>query len=220
MAITDWKSWRLFLLAATFGGVLLAAGKIFFSPATGLQTVKPYRFPESVPLADWQMVDSVSLPNDAVVLAGQQYRYQKNNLPLQIEMRYLPETSGGVDGMMKGQGGLKFLSKQLTIKETQGIGFHGVLFLQNRAYLSSCINPRGGATVTLDQFRFNRNTYDITFPRVVLWLLGQETLQDRRCLWAQLSIPVGNMKPEDASKVLESAWVSWYPWWQANFPKR
>lgn len=220
MAITDWKSLRLFLLAVTFGSVILAIGKIVFYPATGNRPLKAYRFPESVPLADWQMVESLPLPksNSSDIVAGQQYQYQKNNLPLQIEMRYVVDTIGDVQGLMKGHSVLKTSPGKLTVKNIEGVGFHGVLLLNNRAYLGSCINPRGGATVTSEQFRYNRNTYDITFTRVVPWLLGQESLQDRRCLWTQMSVPLNNMTPEQANKVLESAWVSWYPWWQSNFP--
>jgi cyanosortase A-associated protein len=59
----------------------------------------------------------------------------------------------------------------------------------------------------------------VNLTRIVPWLLGQIKLQDRRCLWAQMSIPLDQKTPTDANKILETAWISWHQWWQKNFPK-
>jgi len=49
--------------------------------------------------------------------------------------------------------------------------------------------------------------------------LGRGNIQDRRCLWTQMSVPLDKTTPEDAKKILENAWVSWYGWWQPRFPE-
>jgi cyanosortase A-associated protein len=221
MVNANWKTLRISLLAITFGGVVLFAGKFILFPPTGKLNVAAFQFPESVPLPEWQQVKSkpLDISNNSDASAARQYSYQKNGIPLEIEMRYLVDTIAEVQGMVKAHNVLKSYPGKLTIEKAQGVGFYGVLQHQNRAYLSSCINPRGGSTVTSEQFRYNRNTYDVNLTRIVPWLLGQIRLQDRRCLWVQMSIPLAQKTPTDANKILESAWISWHQWWQPHFPK-
>ncbi|AFZ06353.1 hypothetical protein Osc7112_1869 [Oscillatoria nigro-viridis PCC 7112] len=220
MAITSWKPVRLSLLAVTLGGVLLVAGKLVFYPSDGKKVATPFEFPESVPLADWKLNKSapIELSDNSEFKAARKYEYQKNSMALEIEMRYAVNTIGDVEGMMKGHTVLKSYPGKLALANTQGAGFHGILQQQNRLYLSSCINPRGSATVTSQQFRYNRNTRDWQPNRILFWLLGRGNIQDRRCLWTQMSVPLDKKTPEDAKKILENAWVSWYEWWQPRFP--
>ncbi|NJL68707.1 MAG: cyanoexosortase A system-associated protein [Microcoleus sp. SM1_3_4] len=220
MAITHWKPIRISLLAVTLVGVLLAAGKSILYPNSGSNTTVEYNFPESVPLADWQMVDSVPLKiaETSQVKTGRKYRYTKNSISLEVEMRYVLGTNGDVASMMKGHTILKSSPGKLAVANIPGVGYHGVLQQQNRLYLSSCINPRGGSTVDAEQFRYNRNTQDLRFDRLVFWLLGKGNIQDQRCLWAQMSVSLDRTTPADANKILETAWVSWHQWWQPRFP--
>jgi cyanosortase A-associated protein len=221
MTITYWKPARISILAVTLGGVLLVAGKLFFYPTVGNLTTVEYNFPESVPLSEWQMVESLPLKiaETSQVKVGRKYRYQKNNLSLEVEMRYVLGTNGDVASMMKGHTILKSSPGKLAVANIPGVGFYGIVQQQNRLYLSSCINPRGGATVDAEQFRYNRNTQDIRFDRLLFWLLGKGNIQDQRCLWAQMSVPLDRTTPEDANKVLQNAWVSWHQWWQPRFPE-
>lgn len=221
MAITYWKPVRVSLLAVTLAGVLLVAGKLTFSPSTGNPSATQFEFPESVPLAEWQMQESapLTISNTSEVKAGRKYEYQKNSIALEIEMRYVVETNGDVESMMKGHTILKSSPGKLALASSQGAGFHGILQQQNRLYLSSCINPSGGATVNAEQFRYNRNTRDWQANRILFWLLGRGNIQDRRCLWTQMSVPLDKTTPETAKKILENAWVSWYGWWQPRFPE-
>ncbi len=96
MAITYWKTARISILAVTFTGVLLVVGKLTFYPSAGNLSATPFEFPESVPLAEWQMQNSAPLKisDTSQVKVGRKYEYQKNNLDLEIEMRYVVETSG------------------------------------------------------------------------------------------------------------------------------
>ncbi|MEG3940059.1 cyanoexosortase A system-associated protein [Microcoleus sp. S36b_A3] len=221
MAITSWKPIRISLLAVTLAGVLLVAGKLTFYPSTGNSLVTQFNFPESVPLAEWKLIKSAPLEitDTSQVKAARKYQYQKNSKDLEIEMRYLVNTIGDVEGMMKGHTILKSSPGKLALASTQAAGFHGILQQQNRLYLSSCINPRGSPTVTSQQFRYNRNTSDLQPNRILFWLLGRGNIQDKRCLWTQMSMPLDKTTPEDAKKILENAWVSWYGWWQPRFPE-
>ena len=221
MAITSWKPVRLSLLAVTLGGVFLVAGKVVFYPSDGNTLASPFEFPESVPLADWKLNKSalLEIKDNSGLKAARKYEYQKNSMALEIEMRYAVNTNGDVEGLMKGHTILKSYPGKLALVNTQGAGFHGILQQKNRLYLSSCINPSGGATVTSQQFRYNRNTRDWNPNRILFWLLGRGNIQDRRCLWAQMSVPLDKKTPEDAQKILEKACLSWYGWWQPRFPQ-
>ena len=221
MAITSWKPVRLSLLAVTLGGVFLVAGKVVFYPSAHKHLATPFEFPESVPLVDWKLNKSAPLEisDNSQVKAARKYEYQKNSMALEIEMRYAVDTNGEVEDMMKGHTVLKSSPGKLVLVNTQGAGFHGILQLKNRLYLSSCINSSGGATVTSQQFRYNRNTRDWNPNRILFWLLGRGNIQDRRCLWTQMSVPLDQTTPEDAQKILENAWLSWYGWWQPRFPE-
>jgi len=98
------------------------------------------------------------------------------------------------------------------IHRQPSIGFYHLFTHQHRAYLSSCINSRGGSTVTVSQFRHNRNTYDFLDwrlkERVTLWLQGQgkASVRDRRCLWVGLSVLLNNSSLEATYQNLEKAW--------------
>jgi cyanosortase A-associated protein len=221
MAITYWKPVRISILAVTLGGVLLVVGKLALYPKVANLTTVEYNFPESVPLSEWQMVESLPLKiaETSQVKVGRKYRYQKNNLSLEVEMRYVLGTNGDVASMMKGHTILKSSPGKLAVANIPGVGFYGIVEQQNRLYLSSCINPRGGTTVDAEQFRYNRNTQDIRFDRLLFWLLGKGNIQDQRCLWTQMSVPLDKTTPADANKVLQNALVSWYGWWQPRFPE-
>ncbi|HLO52125.1 MAG TPA: cyanoexosortase A system-associated protein [Kamptonema sp.] len=222
MAITHWKTLRISLLAVTLGGVLLVAGKSILYPSAAKQEgIVTFNFPDSVPLPEWQSLESkpLTITKTSDIKAGQQYSYQKNSLPLEIKIHYVVNTSGDVEGMMKNHTGLKSSPATLTVANIKGVGFYGLLQHENRAYLSTCINPNGGSTFTVEQFRYNRNTFDLQLSRIVPWLLGQGKLQDQRCLWTQMSIPLDRTTPTNANKILETAWVSWYQWWQPRFPQ-
>jgi cyanosortase A-associated protein len=221
MAITSWKPLRLSLLAVTLGVVLLVTGKLVFYPSAPKNVATPFEFPESVPLADWKLNKSalLEIKDNSGLQAARKYEYQKNSMALEIEMRYAVDTIGDVEGMMKAHTILKSYPGKLALANTQGVGFHGILQHKNRLYLSSCINPSGGATVTSQQFRYNRNTRDWNPNRILFWLLGRGNIQDRRCLWTQMSVPLDKTTPEDAQKILENAWVSWYGWWLPRFPQ-
>lgn len=208
-------------MAATLTGVVFVLGKSLLFPSADNPTPVSFAFPTTVPLAQWQPVESspIEVKEDSKLVSGRLYRYQQDRLPLSIEMRYVTRTNGEVKKLIAQYLNADTAAAKLITRQQEGIGFYSIAATPDRAYLSSCINPRGGSTVTADQFRANRNTYDINLSRIVPWLLGQQELRDHRCLWTVLSIPLENTSAEDAYPILETAWVSWYRWWQPRFPQ-
>ncbi|NEO10460.1 MAG: cyanoexosortase A system-associated protein [Moorea sp. SIO3I8] len=220
----DWKSLRIWLLAFVFGATLSVMGKVIWYPTTSARPITPFEFPATVPLPEWQPLESQGLTGqtavDKTLQAGKHYRYIQNDLPLDIKMRYLVQSGGDINKFLQKYIGIEPASQELIVSRQQKkIGFHRLFVYQERAYLSSCINPRGGSMVTSYQFKKNRDIYDVRSRRLLLWLLGQVKLQDNRCLWAHLSIPLENSSPEAAYQVLENVWPDWYDWWYLHFPK-
>lgn len=227
---------RISLLAVICGSVFFALGKTVLYPVVSSSriansTVTPLI--PTVPLPEWQASSSrpVQVPssrladpadNKPKLLSARQYQYIQNNLSLDIEMQYVVNSSGKfTTSFIKNYSPIEPSLKQLSLvsRYRAGIGFYNLFAYRERAYLSACINPRGGSTVNRPQFMQNRFIYDMRLERLIPWLQGQQPLHDRRCLWAYLSIPFQNSSPQDAYRVLETVWFPWYQWWYPRFPK-
>ncbi|GAA6618950.1 cyanoexosortase A system-associated protein [Scytonema sp. NUACC26] len=210
-----WKQFRLPILALTFSMTFLVLGKILLLKPEKV-TVSSSIFSEQVPLPKWQFKKNGSLPNPKKIhlelITQKHYEYTRNNLPLDLEMRYV--TEGNVPMLIKE---FTSITSSTTVRQQKGIGYYGVGIDQKRAYLSACINPYGNSTFTEEQFNQNRFHYEIQPQHLLSWLLGQKQLQHKRCLWTHLSIPLNNSSPEAAYQVLENVWFSWYQWWQPRF---
>ncbi len=219
--MSPWKTVQTSLLVTTFGGVLLVLGKSILYPNAGVYRETPFVFPATVPLPDWQPLASSSLNNHKNELSGKHYRYVQKDLPLDIEMRYLTNIDGDVNAFIKQYAPHSSSEGQLrgVVRQQEGVGFHRLFVEKGRVYLSACINSNGGSTVTSKQFRQNRNTHDLNFNRLLVWLLARGKLRDERCLWAHLSVPLKNSSEQETYPILEKAWVSWYQWWSPRFPK-
>lgn len=220
------KQLRSLLLVGTFVSVLCVFGRSILNPDIGERRVTSFEFPLGVPLPGWQPLESSPIDESAEhpnFRAGRHYRYVQSDLPLDIEMRYLGSSSMSVD-VKRFIGSYTSIplspgNPVLVLRQQQGVGFYSLFTYQARSYLSACINPRGGSTVTYEQFNRNRLVYDLRFSRLLPLLLGQENLRDRRCLWAHLSIPLKRLSPESSYPILEEAWFTWYQWWSPRFPK-
>jgi cyanosortase A-associated protein len=224
-----WKQLRIPLLILTFANILFVFGRSVLDPSIGKRTLTPFVFPPVVPLPQWQLVASQPLKAETVelqafgklVLPGREYRYIQNDLPLDIKMRYQVETDGDFKEFIKKHTNIKFsLNQPLPdVRQHEQLGFYGLFVYQKRAYLNACINSRGGSTFTKEQFNYNRIHHDTQFNRLLAWLLVQQPLRDKRCLWTHLSVPLNRSSPESAYVILEKAWFSWYQWWRPRFPK-
>lgn len=227
--MTNWGQHRQMLIALTFTGVFFTLGRFILDPTAGKRPVTPFTFPSVVPLPGWQLLESVSLAKPIAsnsdsyeaVLANRKYRYRQNNQQMEIESRYVVGTLGDLRTYLRDYTSIQLKDSQLlqNLRQHQGVGFYSLFAYQGRSHLIACINPRGGSTVTIAQFFANRRTYDLQVGRMVPWLLGKESLRDRRCLWAHLSTPLNQVSAKTTYPILEKAWWSWYQWWSPRFPQ-
>lgn len=220
-----WEKIRIWLVAAIFGGVVAVLGNSILYPSVSDRAPSAFVFPTTIPLPEWQALASSPLVNQTTdkltkYISGSQYRYLQKDLSLDIEMRYLANTNGDIKGLIKTYKTIPTYTDKIVhiLRHQEGIGFYSLFVHSERAYLSACINPRGGSTVTDEQFRNNRIIYDVQLSRLLPWLLGKVELRDMRCLWAHLSIPLNNYSAENAYQTLEKAWFLWYRWWRLRFP--
>jgi cyanosortase A-associated protein len=220
---------RIILLAVTCFGVLCTIGKLILDADAASRQVSNFAFPANVLLKDGQIVESQLLTDSAIqeqkkydaTIAGRRYRYRYDSILLDIEMRYIIGTLGNVEEFIKNNTTINLPPSKLfkTVRYQEGIGYYGLFIYQNKAYLSSCINPQGNSTVSTKQFFNNRNIYNIRLNRLLPWLLGEQSFFDRRCLWAHLSTPINDSDYQTTYKVLEKAWFACYLWWNPRFPK-
>lgn len=211
--MSHWQSLRIPFLAATLGGVCLILGKSILDPSLGKPT--PYQFPAQVPLSGWQA--EAAAPDDSTSRRGR-YRYRQGGEVLEVEMRYLTDTNGDFRAFLQDHTARQIPANQVVIRHQQQTGFYGLSRHQGRAYLTACINPLGGSTLTRRQFLQNRQTYDLQPRRLWAWLLAQADLRDRRCLWAHLSLPLDAAAPQATEQKLEAVWRDWSRFWQSDFP--
>jgi cyanosortase A-associated protein len=211
-----WKNLRLTLLCLTFSTTLLLLGKVILFPVANKSDVTTFVFPEKIPLPQWQQGTGKPIPQatpkNLAVTAQKSYRYTQNNLPIDIEMRYVK--SGDVPSFIKT---FTAISTSATVHQHQEIGFYGLGIDKQRAYLSACINPQGDSTFTSQQF--NQNLYNLNSKNILSWLQGRRNLKDQRCLWTHLTVNLENSSPETAYQILENVWFSWYRWWKPQFPE-
>ncbi|MCU0537215.1 MAG: cyanoexosortase A system-associated protein [Hydrococcus sp. Prado102] len=216
-----WKQARIPFLVLIFGSVFFVLGKSILTPSVTQSSMAAlFVFPAKVPLIGWQPLAGRPLPESnselQQLLAQKHYQYTRDGRILDIEMRYFTATDGDVRNFIRSY---TSLVPSINLREQPKVGFYGLLADQQRAYLSACINPRGGSTVTDGQFKQNRYLYDVRLNRLLPWLLGRESLRDNRCLWAHLSVSLEKSSPETTYRVLENVWFSWYEWWHLRFPK-
>ncbi len=218
---------RIRLLALVSGAVWLVTLYALLNPATGRREVGAYNFPDLAPLTGWQPTTTQAL-NDSrkdrtrafeIVPSGQHYAYAKDGLELAAELRYVIGASGNIGASLRNQTDIpEHVLQRAEFRHRPGSGDYVLFVHRDRVYLSACINPRGGSTVTEGQFLHNRNAHDLRPARLWLWFTGRESLRDRRCLWTLLSVPLNGQEPPAVYPLLETAWAEWQPWWLRRFP--
>ncbi len=217
------QKFRIALLATTAIGIILVLIKSIVNPVSRNPQIAEFAFPETVPLPKWQLVATDAVNPHLVkpptyisgeFVSGKHYRYSRNGTTIDIEMRYFANTNGDLKSFITHQTG------QLSpVLRQQDRGVYALFSHQEKAYLSACINPSGGSTVTSDRFNRNRLLYDPHWQRIVPWFLGEKGLQDRRCLWAHLSVAIADGDSIDSAyQTLETVWFSWYDRWNLHFP--
>ncbi|MEB3280967.1 MAG: cyanoexosortase A system-associated protein [Lyngbya sp.] len=212
-----WHQLRTPLLAFTGSLVILVLARVVFASSTQTLSETTINLPETVPLSEWKAASYPleKLKEDSLFKSpDQRYQYIQNDIPLNIEMRYI--SVGDVERFVEKY---QLPSSLPLVRQQDEVGFYGLFVAQERAYLSACINPKGISTFTRKQYRQNQSVSTLEWNRLLPWFLGQKQLRQRGCLWANLSIPLEDSSPEAAYQVLEKAWFSWYGWWSTNFPR-
>jgi cyanosortase A-associated protein len=223
MLNSTWQPARISLLAITTAGALLVLGKLLTLPKVDKAAAQPVNtLQTTVPLAGWQLLTNSELKANKESRFGRSYRYQQGENTLNADVYYMT-SDGNVSRYLFVYSPVRTANANLKIKYQPETGFYGVLSDKGQAYLTACVNPRGQSTVTEQQFTQSRYTYDLKPNRILPWILGKESLIDRRCLWTLLSTPLPPSTTPEASeaaayKTLETAWLSWHQWWQANYP--
>ncbi|MEM9006273.1 MAG: cyanoexosortase A system-associated protein [Cyanobacteria bacterium P01_F01_bin.86] len=211
------------LLISTFGGVLFVLISVLLFPLRKAPSfATTFTFPnEALTLENWtpqnnQIPASPASENSSLV-AAKQYRYHQDRYNLDLDIRYLINTSANLPKLLQRQIGIT--PSLITQHHEKGVGFYGLFTTEEKTYLSACINSRGASSLTKEQFAQNRLLHDLHPSWSIPWLLGQNPLTDRRCLWTTLSIPLEDLSPEEAYPLLESAWIQIYDWWAPRFPE-
>jgi cyanoexosortase A len=220
-AILDPK--RRLLLIATWLGIIFTAIYLIASKRPFGTAI----FPDTIAVNNWQLVKVKSLTQYKyknpttdkfeVIESGQDYSYLKNGQNLAVQMRYVVNTRGNTNPFIYEQSKDLIKRHQNNIKYLKRVGYYVLYSDDKQAYLTACINPRGGSTVNSSQFMSNRYKYDVTLNRLLPWVLGQNVLRDDRCIWTQLSVPLHGVVATDIYTVLESIWNDNYATWQTLF---
>jgi cyanosortase A-associated protein len=213
------KTLQTLLWVIILGSSLGVLTRVVLAPSHN-NTAAEVTLPKELPLTGWQpMISAHSSTRirlePSTLITSEHYQYQKNDLLLDIQMRYLVNTDGDIVELTERYTHLMHTS--LVIRQV-GDSIYSLETNQHRAYLNACIMPDGDSTVTSAQF-LQRQSFQNTSPaRLALWAIGQIQIQDRRCLWSQLSISLEKLSTQEAYQVLENAWLDWRETWQTLFP--
>ena len=226
------KTFKLICLVTALASSCIAISIAIFIPKS--KQYSQFQFPQQITLADWRSQSSINLEQAVKngAIAARRFTYTSSvQDDLRIDILYIDT---GVDvPKYLGMIGLKPVDNSLKQRYLEAIGHHVVFSDRDRAYLSACINPRGGSTVTNAQFIQNRNTFDITPERLGLYFLGLIDLRDTRCLFVVMSIPFSNIRSSTNSNLnqekikaletsyqkLENTWINLYKSWEYKFPE-
>lgn len=194
---------------------------------------KKYQLPKDLVLKDWRLQSSNNLDNinEANNSSVRQYIYilpnqeisSKSSQELRIDFIYtyrVMPLSNYLSIL-----NIQYSGKPLDIKYADNIGYYALFTEQKRAYLASCINPRGESTVTEKQFKNNQDKYDFSIDKLGLYLIGKADLRDSRCLFTVMSISLENDTSQVSNSLdntyqtLEASWKEWYIYWKNKFPE-
>jgi len=164
-AMMFWKPIRVSLLALTFAGVFLVVGKSVLAPTSSQrQTTNVFEFPTDVALPGWQSLGSQPL----IKPSGRNYQYQRKDLNLEIEMRYV-ESSFENETLFRDYNPLVLSPGKPApiVRKREAMGAYTLSVDEKRAYLRACINPYGDSAITYTQFIQNRYAAGLQLSRLL-----------------------------------------------------
>lgn len=224
------KTRKVFLIAiASISAIAMSMS--FFLP--NFKTRTKFQLPEQIALPDLKFqssreVNKLINSNNLNISSTRQYVYTFADSSLETELRidtaYMLSSATVPDSLSVLA--IKYPNSNLETRQIEGVGHFTLFTHEQRAYLASCINPRGGSTVTLEQFNNNRNKYDISSERVARYMIGIADLRDNRCLLTAMSIALDSQITPQSQETLEPiyqklqrSWSNWFANWQGNFPE-
>lgn len=227
---------RNFLLI--FSTIAVSSATIYsvIKPEAGNRTVNDFIFPNQVSLTAWNQIYSNSVSaklqitpqqKQDLIVSAKHYQYIQDNLTMDANISYVVNTRGNVNQLIETYTNIsQDILNQQQVKKHNDIGFYLLFYDRDldspskadRAYLSSCLNSQGTTTVTSQQFSESLNQVKITSSLLGNWLLGKESIRDRRCLWIHLSIPLQS-EVSTTYSILENTWINLVQYWIPNFPQ-
>ncbi|OIP77443.1 MAG: hypothetical protein AUK48_03955 [Oscillatoriales cyanobacterium CG2_30_44_21] len=224
------KTKKFFLIAiASVSAIAMGASLLL----PNFKNRPKFQLPEQISLPDLNFQSSNKLNNsnelnNSNISSIRQYIYTFSDDSLKQELRidtaYIL-SSATVPSSLSVLA-IKYPSKNIETRLIEGLGYFALFTYEQRAYLAACINPRGGSTVTLEQFNNNRYKYDISPERVARYLIGVADLRDDRCILTALSIALdSDITPQNKEMLepiyqkLQRSWSNWFANWQSNFPE-
>jgi cyanosortase A-associated protein len=203
------STWLILLIGLTISALIKA---VFFRELPSRQS-KVFDAPARIDLPAYTFIQSESIQQ------GKMYQYELDKNKYSIEIRYFSQTQGDIIKYLDKFKDIKISPQELNksmVKSNNA--YYALTKINDKAYLNACINPNGGSTVLVRQFKYNRTFHDITLKRFVPWLFGKVRLKDERCLWAHVSTPIVADNTNLAFQNLESIWKPLYNWATLNFP--
>ena len=206
---------RLFLLGTWLGIIVTAIYLI--ATQSNISIHNSINLPDKLPLNQWQQTQVTSVRDSESDKNFKTFNYINKTEPIELQIRYILNGKAYDDKPF-----IEATNPKLDLNKLQKIyspvvGYFTLYDDGNKAYLTSCINPRGSGTIDFAQFMQNRYKYDFSSDRILPWLFGQNVLRDDRCLWTQLSVPLNKASASDIYPVLESLWLENYTKWQSFF---
>lgn len=213
--------WRSILLSVIFIGTVFTITQMFSKSNPADKKIIPTaKFPQKIPLSNWNLINSGKGIEQTLVYKGQTYRYKdEQGRILTIKIHQEMYTEGNVGRLSSVYTGIQPATIILNPKYREEVGHYALFFYDNQANLTACINPQGISTVSEKEFAFNQYFYGLSWQRFMGWTIGKNDLVDDSCLWTLLSIPLkteGSKYPlslKNTNDILERTWIEWYKYW-------
>lgn len=219
------------LLVAVWGASLVLTAYTLAVPTAGSRSLPPITLPERLELAAtyWSLQSGNALPVHTElteerferVRSARRYTYQgPEGDRATVDLRYVTGSLGNIDGLLYAQDIDADSVGHSQARQLPGVGSYRLFTFADRAYLTSCLNARGQSTINPGEFLANRQQHDPPLARIGPWLLGRQSLRDRRCLWVLISMPhPAGIDPAAKYQQLEGLWQAGHPQWQAEIAR-
>jgi cyanosortase A-associated protein len=177
-----WQKVRLPFLQLVCIYVFITFCQAIFTPNKSQSQSNNFSFPEQVTLPNLDFIVSEKLPpNNQNSALGRYYKYRQNQTDVEISMRYETNTDGEVTKLIPKNTSIPLdkIQNDLLIRSKTNIGHYGLFIYQEKAHLTTCINPVGLSTFTKAQFNANVKQYSLTFHRILDYVLTGRSPRDR-----------------------------------------